>query len=166
MSADATVGALQSTVCHDLEGMLDTHQYNFEKLEEVLLPQLDRELSALLEDLHQRVLLESTPVVWNGEFGRTPIINKDAGRDHSPDVMMIGLAGGGISGGQVIGRSDEHAAFPQDHPVTPEDVWVTIYHQFGVDWSRMYNIPESREFSTAPETVPILPYGTPIQVQF
>lgn len=140
------------------KGGWDTHQYNFEKLDEVLLPQLDRALSALLEDLHQRGLLESTLVVWNDEFGRTPIINKDSGRDHWPDVMTIGLAGGGISGGQMIGRSDEHAAFPQDHPVTPEDVWATMYHQFGIDWMRMYNVPESREFST----VPILPYGTPI----
>src|SRR4029077_20794755 len=98
-----------------------------------LFPDFDRGLSALLDDLAQRGLLEETLVVAAGEFGRTPRINERGGRDHWPGVWSVALAGGGIRGGQVVGSSDAHAGCPVDRPVTPRDLLVTIYHSLGID---------------------------------
>jgi hypothetical protein len=145
------------------KGGWDTHAYNFEMLDEELLPWLDRALSSLIEDLHERGLLDSTLVIWNGEFGRTPKINKDAGRDHWPSVMTMCLAGGGIQGGQVIGASDARGEFPVERPVTPQDVWVTMYHLLGINWRREYDVPETFEFKSIPRRSPILPQGEPIR---
>ncbi len=147
-------------------GGWDTHKNNFSLLKNELLPDLDQAMSALLEDLDQRGLLDSTLVIWSGEFGRTPNVNKDIGRDHWPSVMTMGLAGGGIHGGQVIGQTDQRSAFPTDRLLTPEDIWATLYHQLGIDWSRRYEVPRSFEFNSVPATVPILPYGTPIRELF
>ncbi len=143
-------------------GGWDTHKDNFNALQNQLLPELDLAMSALLQDLHDRGMLESTLVVWSGEFGRTPRVNKDVGRDHWPGVMTMGLAGGGIPGGQVIGKSDRISAAPIDSPVTPEDVWATMYHQLGIDWRQTYRVPREFEFKSVPEMVPILPRGMPI----
>jgi hypothetical protein len=96
------------------------------------LPTLDRAYSALLEDLAQRGLLDETLVVAVGEFGRTPRINKDGGRDHWGKCQTALLAGGGIRGGQVYGRSDAHAAYVKDNPVAPEDLIATMHHAFGL----------------------------------
>ena len=74
----------------------------------------------------------------------------------------MGLAGGGIPGGQVIGKSDRISAEPVDCPVTPEDVWATMYHQLGIDWRQTYRVPREFEFKSVPEMVPILPRGMPI----
>ncbi len=93
---------------------------------------LDRAYAALIEDLHNRGLLDETLVVAVGEFGRTPKINADQGRDHWGACQSALLAGGGIRGGQVYGASDAHAAYVKDNPVSPEDLLATIYHAFGL----------------------------------
>jgi hypothetical protein len=100
--------------------------------ENYCLPSLDQGYSALLEDLAQRGLLDETLVVMLGEFGRTPKINKQIGRDHWGACQSVVLAGGGIRGGQVHGSSDKHAAYPTTPPVTPEDFLATIYHALGI----------------------------------
>jgi hypothetical protein len=97
------------------------------------LPGLDRGLSALLDDLSVRGMLKRTLVVAVGEFGRTPKINPQQGRDHWGAVQSAILAGGGIGGGQVYGSSDKIAEYPKDHPVSPEDFLATIYHAMGLD---------------------------------
>ncbi len=95
-------------------------------------PAFDLAFSALLEDLTDRGLLDDTLVVVIGEFGRTPKINKNAGRDHWPQCYSAVLAGGGVQGGRVYGASDGHAAYVSESPVTPDDFGATIYHAFGV----------------------------------
>jgi hypothetical protein len=111
----------------------DTHSKNFECLKGELLPLLDQSLSALLEDLHQRGRLDDTLVVCMGEFGRTPKINGNAGRDHWGHCASVLLAGGGVQGGRVIGSSDQQGAYPRDWPFDPTDVQATIYHSLGLD---------------------------------
>jgi hypothetical protein len=111
----------------------DTHAKNFQALQTELLPMLDQSLSALLDDLEQRGLLHQTLVVVMGEFGRTPRINKDAGRDHWGLCQSVLLAGGGIKGGQVFGSSDQIGAYPATDPVDPVDIHATIYHCLGLD---------------------------------
>ncbi len=111
----------------------DTHSKNFTALEGELLPMFDQGLSALLEDLGQRGLLDETLVVVMGEFGRTPKINPQAGRDHWGLCQSVLLAGGGIKGGQVLGSSDRIGAYPATDPVDPVDVHATVYHCMGLD---------------------------------
>lgn len=112
----------------------DTHSGNFKQLKERLLPQVDRPLSALLEDLALRGLLEDTLIVWMSEFGRTPKINSsDAGRDHWGACNSIWMAGAGVPGGHVYGSSDRYASEPASNPVSPADLSATIYHLLGVD---------------------------------
>jgi hypothetical protein len=117
----------------------DTHGGNFPLLKNLLMPAADLALSALLEDLHERGLLENTLVVWTGEFGREPRITKPGignspnwGRNHWPQCFSAVLAGGGIRGGQAYGASDRMGAFPRDLPVSPADLGATIYHCLGV----------------------------------
>jgi hypothetical protein len=98
-----------------------------------LLPQADQALSALIEDLDARGLLDTTLVVAMGEFGRTPKINGDGGRDHWPNCYTVVLAGGGVTGGAVYGASDKIGAFPAADPVTPGDLAATIFWRFGID---------------------------------
>jgi hypothetical protein len=111
----------------------DSHADNFGEHKNRLLPPADKAYAALIEDLDERGLLDSTLVVALGEFGRTPKINKDAGRDHWPDCYSITLAGGGIHGGTVFGASDKLGAYPVTDPVTPADLAATIYWRFGLD---------------------------------
>ena len=111
----------------------DAHFKVFDQHRDHLLPVADRSLAALIEDLDARGLLDSTLVVALGEFGRTPRINGDAGRDHWPDCYSIALAGGGVKGGFVLGASDRLGAYPASDPVTPADLAATIYWRFGVD---------------------------------
>ncbi len=110
----------------------DTHANNFRLLKDSLLPPFDQGFSALLEDLDERGLLETTLVVCLGEFGRTPKINGAAGRDHWAACNSVVLAGGGIRGGMIHGSSDRLAAYPATAPVTPEDLSATIYHLLGI----------------------------------
>ncbi len=110
----------------------DTHQNNFAHLRRRLLPPTDQALAAVIGDLAQRGLLDETLVVCLGEFGRSPRVNKLAGRDHWPHVQTVLLAGGGIRGGRVYGASDKVAAYPADRPVTPPDLAATLLHLLGV----------------------------------
>lgn len=111
----------------------DTHANNFRDLKNKLLPPFDSGFSALLEDLEQRGLLGETLVVCLGEFGRTPQINKAAGRDHWAACNSVVVAGGGVRGGQTLGSSDRIAAYPATRPVSPDDLAATIYHALGID---------------------------------
>lgn len=110
----------------------DTHRRNFPNLKDNLLPPLDRGVSALLDDLAATGLLDSTLVVVTGEFGRTPKINKDAGRDHWGPVMSCLLAGGGVRGGQVIGATDKIAAYPIENRQTTENLAATIFQTLDI----------------------------------
>lgn len=120
----------------------DTHNRNFIDLKTRLMPPADQAFSTLLDDLSARGLLESTLVVWTGEFGRTPRVGQSVvggagagrdGRDHWPHCFTTVLAGAGIRGGAVHGASDRWAAYPARDPVTPADVAATIYHALGID---------------------------------
>ena len=105
---------------------------NFPALRDTLPPALDQSSSAPIEDLRLRGLLDRTLVVWTGEFGRSPRINGDAGRDHYGNVFSAMLAGGGVRGGQVYGASDRQGVFPSDNPVSPADFAATLYHCLGL----------------------------------
>ncbi|MDH3584890.1 MAG: DUF1501 domain-containing protein [Phycisphaerae bacterium] len=115
----------------------DTHGFDntrmFPIIEKFHLPITDQTLPALLEDLEQRGMLDETLVVWMGEFGRTPKINKNISRDHWPGCYTVLLAGGGVKRGFVYGSSDKHAEKPRDHPVRPDDIAATIYYLLGID---------------------------------
>ncbi|PYV10174.1 MAG: hypothetical protein DMG07_21610 [Acidobacteria bacterium] len=125
----------------------DTHQqiaYNLTYGFPGKLPGLDTALSALLEDLEERGMLERTLVVAMGEFGRTPKINPGGGRDHWPGANSICLAGGGVLGGQVIGKTDAMGELPVDAPVTPEDFSRTLYTLLGVDPDQTFKTADGR----------------------
>ncbi|CAN5899898.1 DUF1501 domain-containing protein [soil metagenome] len=111
----------------------DTHKDNFKTLRDSRLPITDQTVSALLEDLDARGLLDETMVVWTGEFGRTPKINKDAGRDHWPQCYSLLMAGGGLKRGYVHGASDPSGAYPKSDPCTPDDISATMFHCLGID---------------------------------
>jgi uncharacterized protein (DUF1501 family) len=111
---------------------------------DTLCPLFDRAYSALLDDLAERGLLESTLVVAMGEFGRTPQLNPRGGRDHWPGVWSMLFAGGGVRGGQVIGSSDSLGAEPRDLPATPADVAATIYQALGISADSLPHVPEGR----------------------
>lgn len=134
----------------------DTHVLGFESLRLGFLPRFDQAYPALIEDLHQRGLLESTLVIAWGEFGRTPRVNNDAGRDHYPNVFSAALAGGPIRGGRVLGESDSKGAFPKANPKTPQDVLATMYRHLGVDTSVQYLDNSGRPH-------PVLPSGRVIE---
>lgn len=110
----------------------DTHWNNFTHLRQRLVPPTDAALSALLDDLEQRGLLADTLVICMGEFGRTPLINRFAGRDHWSALQTILLAGAGIPGGSVYGSSDRDGAYPAERPVTPADLFATFLHLLGI----------------------------------
>jgi Protein of unknown function (DUF1501) len=112
-------------------GHWDTHSKNTGGMKQ-LMPIMDRAYSALLEDLGERGLLDDTLVVWTGEFGRTPKINRAAGRDHWGHVFSVALAGGGVRGGQVIGSSDRIGGHPRDGRVLPPDLAATVLHCLGI----------------------------------
>jgi uncharacterized protein (DUF1501 family) len=133
----------------------DTHVKGFESLRLGFLPRFDKCYSALIEDLEQRGLLESTLVVAWGEFGRTPRVNGNAGRDHYPNVFSAALAGGPVRGGRVVGASDALGAFPRTNPKTPQDVLATIYHHLGIDTEAQY-------LNNAGRPISVLPSGAPI----
>lgn len=108
------------------------------------LPDFDQAFSALIKDLDQRGLLNSTLVMVSSEFGRTPKVNKDAGRDHWPKVFSVVLAGGGIKRGMIYGSSDSTGAEPNTDPMTVENLSATIYHQLGIDPDKRLIAPGDR----------------------
>jgi uncharacterized protein (DUF1501 family) len=116
----------------DANATWDTHGGNFPKLKNELLPQFDAALSSLLTDLSDRGMLERTLVVAMGEFGRSPKVNDKAGRDHWEHCYSALFAGGGVSGGRVVGASDGRGERPIDRPATPADVAATIHRAVGM----------------------------------
>jgi hypothetical protein len=131
----------------------DTHKDNFNELRTTLLPTTDHAVSALILDLEQRGLLAETLVVWMGEFGRTPKINADAGRDHWPGVYSLLMAGGGIRRGIVYGASDEGGHYPIERPVKPENIHGTMYHALGLDPATEVRDYLNRPFTVAGEPI-------------
>ena len=127
-------------------GGWDTHQNNFNRVR-TLSGQVDPAMSALIDDLRQRGLLDTTLVIWMGEFGRTPRINNrgaQPGRDHYPRAWSSVLVGGGIRGGQVIGRTDAEAATVAERPVTTLDFMATVCRILGIDHNKLNQTPIGR----------------------
>src|SRR5262245_8900655 len=122
----------------------DTHFSCFPSLEKNLIPAVDMAFSALVTDLHQRGLLDSTLVVMMGEMGRTPKVNAQAGRDHWSMTQSVLFAGGGVKPGIVIGATDKASVAPVSDPVSVEDILRTIFHQMGIDSAKVYNTPLGR----------------------
>jgi hypothetical protein len=118
-------------------GGWDTHGFNNTRMYNIIpkyhLPITDQTLPTLINDLETRGLLDSTLVLWMGEFGRTPKINENASRDHWPQCYTVLLAGGGVKRGYTYGASDKTGAFPAENPVRPDDLAATVYHILGID---------------------------------
>jgi len=131
--SEAGVPMVNVSYCHTPSGSWDTHSNNFSKMKKSLGPTLDAALHGLVTDLEERGLLEDTLVVVNAEFGRTPKINKNSGRDHWPWVYSLVLAGAGARPGTIFGASDNSAAYPVESPRTQADFIATLYHLLGVD---------------------------------
>jgi hypothetical protein len=127
----------------------DTHDNNFVTLKQTLLPALDGALATLFRDLAERGLLDSTLIVVSGEFGRTPRINKNAGRDHWGPAFTVATGGGGVHGGRVVGQSDARAEKPASDPCGPEDLSATMYHLLGIDPEDEFYTPEGRPVKIA-----------------
>ncbi len=129
-------------------GGWDTHKDHSASMKGWLMPIMDQAVSSLLEDLGERGLLHETLVIWMGEFGRTPRFNGRKGRDHWGRCFSMALGGAGIRGGQVLGKSDHHAAYPVSGIVRPEDLTATLFHSLGF----------------APETELRDPLGRPVPI--
>lgn len=142
---EAGVGLVNVNWHDDQSNFWDTHGDNFNRLKNNLMPPADQGFAALLDDLDARGLLEETLVVWVGEFGRTPRINRaNAGREHWPRCYSMAIAGGGVAGGQVFGASDRWAAYPSRDPVSPDDLGATILHALGIDPATELRDPAGR----------------------
>lgn len=147
-------GARFVTVATDYEKPWDSHEDNF-TAHRRNVPAYDHTVSALLEDLDARGLLEQTLVIIGGEFGRTPRINGKAGRDHWPTCYTTVLAGGGVKRGLILGVSDPLGELPKERPISIQDVYATMYHLLGIDFTKSY-------LNEANRPVPIVNYGQPI----
>ncbi len=147
-----------SNIGGDIGSGWDTHGNSGKKMFPVIenyhLPMTDQTLPTLLDELDQRGLLDSTLVIWMGEFGRTPKINEKASRDHWPQCYTVLLAGGGIKRGFVFGESDKTASYPAKDPVRPDDLAATIYQLLGID-------PRSEVYGAGNRPV-LISEGTPI----
>jgi Protein of unknown function (DUF1501) len=130
--AESGVPMVNVSYCHTPSDSWDTHGQHFKRTKQTLAPTLDAALTGLIGDLDDRGLLSETLVVVNAEFGRTPAINKNAGRDHWPWVYSLALAGGGTRAGVVHGASDDSASYPTESPHDPADMAATIYHLLGI----------------------------------
>ncbi len=122
----------------------DTHDNNFGVLKKTLLPQFDTAIAALFSDLAARGMLDSTLVLVTGEFGRTPRVNKNAGRDHWGPSFTVLLGGGGVQGGRVIGKSDARAEKPGSDPFGPEDLSATLCQLLGINPKEEFRTPDGR----------------------
>ena len=129
--------------------------YTGAKIPVGLIPSLDAAYSSLVQDLLDRGMLDETLIVVMGEFGRTPKLNTQGGRDHWPRVFSVMLAGGGIKGGLVVGASDDMGESPRDRPVTPSDLAATIYQQLGIEPDKTLYTPDGRP-------VKVSLHGTPV----
>ncbi len=140
-------------------GGWDTHGNNFTELKDKLLPKFDRAVAALATDIHQRGLADRVLVMCFGEFGRTPRINPQAGRDHWPGAQSAVFIGGGLKMGQMIGETNAHAEFPLSRPASPGDVLSTMYHVLGIDYHAEF-------YDHARRPLAILREGEPIRELF
>ncbi|MBE2227695.1 MAG: DUF1501 domain-containing protein [Ignavibacteria bacterium] len=132
----------------------DTHQNNFTRVSN-LCKKLDPALSTLLQDLSQRGLLDKTLVLCMGEFGRTPNINVNEGRDHYPDAFACAIAGGGIRGGRVYGETNDDGNQIVSNPVTPGNLFATLSHQLGIDYNKVIHSPQGRPLKYVNEGIVI-----------
>lgn len=132
-----------------LDTSWDTHSRNFHEMRMRLMPAVDRPIAALLEDLHSAGLLDETLVIWNSEFGRTPRINRNGGRDHWGPCNSVVMAGGGVPGGQVFGSTDSKAAYPASDKVTQDDIAATVFHLLGMDPESLIHDRLNRPFPLA-----------------
>jgi uncharacterized protein (DUF1501 family) len=137
-------------------GGWDTHANNFEALKRRKLPEFDTAWAALLQDMHARGQLHNTLVLVWGEFGRTPRVNTNSGRDHWPGALSVVLAGGGLRTGQAVGVTDARAEYPRERPLSPEDVLATMYQVLGID-------PNIEYHNDAQRPIKILNGGTPVR---
>lgn len=138
-------------------GDWDTHANNFSVLKENCLPRVDQAIAALVADLYDRGLDRRVMVVAYGEFGRTPQINKDGGRDHWPGASCVLFSGGGLKVGQIIGETDPNGAFPITQRYSPGDVLSTVYRFLKINTQHVFQDPN------ALRPMHVLPEGTPIQ---
>jgi uncharacterized protein (DUF1501 family) len=136
-------------------GFWDTHGGNFKHLQNHL-PLFDTGISALIEDIHARGLQDDVAVVVWGEFGRTPKINKDAGRDHWAPVNFALMAGGGFKVGQAIGATDRNGAYVSAQPIHYHDVLATVYHHLGIDPHSFVNDVSNRPIPILPSTASVI----------
>jgi hypothetical protein len=136
-------------------GGWDTHANNFSELKTKLLPKYDQAVAALVSDIHRRGLAEKVLVMAMGEFGRTPRINPQAGRDHWPGAMSVLFAGGGLKTGQVIGSTDPRAEYPASRPCSPGTILSTMYRVLGIDYRHVF-------YDAARRPMPVLAEGEPI----
>lgn len=122
-------------------------------MKEIVAPMYDQAYSALLEDLFERGMLDSTMVAALAEFGRTPKVNPTGGRDHWPQCWTVSFAGGGVKGGRAVGKSDDIGAYPTERPVQPKEIIATIFHGLGLDLDAHLPGPQGRPF-------PLVDFGT------
>ena len=148
VEADVRFIRVNDKIYNGQDANWDSHANIFPRHRELLEP-FDRGFSALIEDLGQRGLLETTLVVAMGEFGRTPRVNASGGRDHWPDCYSVVMAGGGVASGGTYGKSDRHGAYPIADAVTPADLAATVLWRFGVDWRREIHDPLGRPLPLA-----------------
>ncbi len=142
-------------LCDGLAGSAwDTHSHHFERMRVELCPGFDRGFAGLIDDLHQRGLLDETLVVCLSEHGRTPLLNRAAGggRDHWSRAYSAVLAGGGVVRGGVIGKTDKIAGDVVERPVSPKDLLATVYHLLGID-------PETLLHDRSGRPLPLVPTG-------
>lgn len=133
----------------------DTHVQNFPALRDRLVPPMDQGVAALVEDLEARGMLDETIVIVCGEFGRTPRINAQAGRDHHGRAASILLAGGGLKRGIVLGRTDRNGMAPVERPVSPAELTATIFQQLGINPGLRFQSPDGRPISLVDHAAPI-----------
>ena len=129
-------------------GGWDLHQNCFDQLN-TKLPQLDTAMSALVDDLNQRGLLENTIVLWMGEFGRTPRINANAGRDHWARSWSVVVGGGGIAGGRIVGATNEDGTRVTTEPFSSEDLMATVCHAMDISLQKTYMAANGRPMKIA-----------------
>ncbi|NIP95461.1 MAG: DUF1501 domain-containing protein, partial [Akkermansiaceae bacterium] len=133
----------------------DTHQNNFRELKDHLLPRFDRGFAAFLQTLEDKGLMDSTAVMVTGEFGRTPKINGNAGRDHWPRAMFALMAGGRVNPGQVLGASDEKGAGPAEGGFSPDDLAASFYRNIGIDPQTEFQAGNGRPVTLVRNGMPI-----------
>jgi uncharacterized protein (DUF1501 family) len=144
----------------------DTHAVNHDNFVDmrIRLPIYDQTITALVEDLHERGLTKKVLLVVTGEFGRSPKISqadggakgKRYGREHWPQSMSVLVSGGGLKMGQVVGSTNKLGTHPHDNPLTPNDLWASVYKHLGID-------PDTHLYDQQQRPVPILPFGAPIR---